>query len=47
MLDNAIEFLTLSGRSLPHAAMMLIPEPWDRDPQWPIRNVPSMNIIAV
>ncbi|OKL35993.1 glutamate synthase large subunit [Domibacillus mangrovi] len=32
MLDNAIEFLTLSGRSLPHAAMMLIPEPWDRDP---------------
>lgn len=32
MLDNAVEFLTLSGRSLPHAAMMLIPEPWDRDP---------------
>ncbi|MBM7649527.1 glutamate synthase (NADPH/NADH) large chain [Bacillus ectoiniformans] len=33
MLDNALEFLTLSGRSLPHAAMMLIPEPWDRDEQ--------------
>lgn len=33
MLDNTLEFLTLSGRSLPHAAMMLIPEPWDHDRQ--------------
>ncbi len=30
MLDNALEFLTLSGRSLPHAVMMMIPEPWDK-----------------
>ncbi|HET7615617.1 MAG TPA: glutamate synthase central domain-containing protein, partial [Bacillales bacterium] len=30
-LDSVLEFLTLGGRSLPHAAMMMIPEPWDRD----------------
>ena len=29
MLDNAIELLYLSGRSLPHVMMMLIPEAWD------------------
>ncbi|MCX8128965.1 MAG: glutamate synthase large subunit [Clostridia bacterium] len=28
MYDNCLEFLALSGRSLPHAAMMMIPEPW-------------------
>ncbi|HEX8887722.1 MAG TPA: glutamate synthase large subunit [Pyrinomonadaceae bacterium] len=28
MFDNALELLTLSGRSLPHAVMMMIPEPW-------------------
>ncbi|MHB8170595.1 MAG: glutamate synthase large subunit [Thermincolia bacterium] len=28
MFDNSLEFLFLSGRSLPHAAMMMIPEPW-------------------
>ena len=28
-LDNIIELLTLSGRSLPHVMMMLIPEAWD------------------
>ncbi|MCF1714570.1 glutamate synthase large subunit [Flavihumibacter sp. RY-1] len=28
-LDNMIELLTLSGRSLPHVMMMLIPEAWD------------------
>ena len=27
--DNCLEFLTLSGRSLPHAVMMMIPEPWE------------------
>lgn len=31
-LDNALEFLVQAGRSLPHAAMMLIPEPWDKNP---------------
>ncbi len=28
MFDNVLELLVLSGRSLPHAAMMMIPEPW-------------------
>ncbi len=28
MFDNCLEFLTLSGRSLPHSVMMMIPEPW-------------------
>ncbi len=28
MFDNALELLHLSGRSLPHAVMMMIPEPW-------------------
>lgn len=30
MFDNCLEFLTLSGRSLEHAAMMMVPEPWSR-----------------
>ncbi len=30
MFDNCLEFLVLSGRSLPHAVMMMIPEPWSR-----------------
>lgn len=30
-LDNMIELLTLTGRSLPHVMMMLIPEAWDDD----------------
>ncbi|WP_447979555.1 glutamate synthase large subunit [Candidatus Nitrospira bockiana] len=32
-LDNALEFLVMGGRSLPHAMMMLIPEPWVGNPQ--------------
>jgi glutamate synthase (ferredoxin) len=32
MFDNALEMLTLTGRSLPHAVMMMIPEPWSGDP---------------
>ncbi len=31
-LDNMIELLTLTGRSLPHVMMMLIPEAWDDNP---------------
>ncbi len=27
--DNCLEFLALSGRSLPHSMMMMIPEPWE------------------
>ncbi len=28
MFDNTLEFMYLAGRSLPHAAMMMVPEPW-------------------
>ncbi len=28
IFDNTLEMLFLAGRSLPHAAMMMIPEPW-------------------
>jgi glutamate synthase (NADPH) large chain len=31
MFDNVLELLTLSGRELPHAMMMMVPEPWNRD----------------
>ncbi len=31
MFDNALELLVLAGRSLPHAVMMMIPEPWSGD----------------
>ncbi|AJD92736.1 hypothetical protein JMA_34190 [Jeotgalibacillus malaysiensis] len=31
MFDNAFEFLHLSGRSLAHTAMMMVPEPWSND----------------
>jgi glutamate synthase (NADPH) large chain len=31
-LDNAVEMLTLAGRSLPHVIAMLIPEAWNADP---------------
>ena len=32
-LDNMIELLALTGRSLPHVMMMLIPEAWDENDQ--------------
>jgi len=32
-LDNMIELLTFTGRSLPHVMMMLIPEAWDANDQ--------------
>jgi glutamate synthase (ferredoxin) len=35
MLDNAVELLTLAGRSLPHVLSMLIPEAWDSDAAMP------------
>ncbi len=31
-LDNAVELLARAGRSLPHALMMLVPEPWEQLP---------------
>jgi glutamate synthase (ferredoxin) len=30
MFDNVLELMVLSGRSLPHAIMMMIPEPWSK-----------------
>lgn len=30
--DNVLEFLTLNGRSLAHSMMMMIPEPWEHNP---------------
>ena len=30
--DNALELLTMAGRSVEHAIMMMIPEAWDRNP---------------
>jgi glutamate synthase (ferredoxin) len=35
MFDNCLELLTLSGRSLPHAVMMMIPEPWENHESMP------------
>ena len=29
-LDNALEFLVMSGKSLPHAMAMLVPESWNQ-----------------
>jgi glutamate synthase (ferredoxin) len=29
--DNVLEFLVMSGRSLPHAILMMIPEPWNNN----------------
>ena len=31
MLDNCLEFLYLTGRSLPETMMMMIPQPWEKD----------------
>src|SRR5690606_31618115 len=31
ILDNALELLYHTGRSLPHAVMMLVPEAWERN----------------
>lgn len=30
MFDNSLELLVMAGRSLPHAVMMMIPEPWTK-----------------
>jgi glutamate synthase (NADPH/NADH) large chain len=30
MFDNVLELLHLAGRALPHAMMMMVPEPWSR-----------------
>src|SRR5688572_10851196 len=30
-LDNALQFLTVTGRSLPHAVLMMVPEAWQNN----------------
>ncbi|SFP43788.1 glutamate synthase large subunit [Salibacterium halotolerans] len=35
MFDNTFEFLTLAGRSMPHSAMLMIPEPWQNNDHMP------------
>ena len=30
--DNVLEFLVMAGRTLPHAVLMMIPEPWSGNP---------------
>jgi glutamate synthase (NADPH) large chain len=30
MLDNVLELLVMGGRELPHAVMMMVPEPWHK-----------------
>jgi glutamate synthase (NADPH/NADH) large chain len=32
-LDNVVDFLMASGRSMPHVMMMLVPEAWAHDPE--------------
>ncbi len=34
-LDNVVDFLVASGRSLPHVMMMLVPEAWEGQPEMP------------
>ncbi len=35
MLDNALEFMVMSGMELPKAVMLTIPAPWEHDPSMP------------
>ncbi|RYL95694.1 glutamate synthase large subunit [Sporolactobacillus sp. THM7-4] len=35
IFDNVLEFLTHNGFSLPHAVMMMVPEPWENNPDLP------------
>ncbi len=34
--DSVVELLSLSGRSLPHAVLMMIPEAWENNPDMPV-----------
>jgi glutamate synthase (ferredoxin) len=35
VFDNCLEFLVLSGRTLPHAVMMMVPAPWENHESMP------------
>ena len=35
VFDEALELLHLGGRSLPHAIAMMVPQPWEHDPDMP------------
>lgn len=45
MLDNAIEFMVMSGMELPLAVMIAIPEPWRIRRVYPRRRGTSINIM--
>jgi glutamate synthase (ferredoxin) len=46
MFDNVLELLVMGGRSLPHAMMMMIPEPWSGHESMDPRSArPSTNTI--
>jgi glutamate synthase (ferredoxin) len=47
MFDNVLEMLTLAGRSLPHAIMMMIPEPFAGDLSMSPAKKASTNTIHV
>jgi glutamate synthase (ferredoxin) len=36
MFDNCLELLVLAGRPLPHAMMMMVPEPWENHESMPV-----------
>ncbi|MBS1118243.1 MAG: Glutamate synthase (ferredoxin) [Deltaproteobacteria bacterium] len=40
--DNMVELLTLGGRSLPHAMMMMIPEAWENQPTTRASGTPAV-----
>ncbi|MFR7746365.1 MAG: glutamate synthase large subunit [Eggerthellaceae bacterium] len=37
ILDNVLEFLVMNGRDMSRAVSMLVPEPWDKNPNLPAR----------
>ena len=41
MFDNVLELLTLAGRELPHAIMMMVPEAWSRHESMSAEKRPS------
>jgi glutamate synthase (ferredoxin) len=43
MFDNVLELMVLAGRSLPHAIMMMIPNPGRNTSRWILRDVRSTN----
>ena len=47
MLDNAIEFMVMSGMDLPLAVMIAIPEPWANTETFPRKRKISISIMQL